>query len=153
MAPNGIISHLFGPIEGRIHDAFMLNASGLSPKLQRLVRQDGEPYVVYGDPAYGLTQNIIAPFKGCNLSQEQKRFNRDMSKVRVCVEWGFGKIMQYFSYLDYRKNLKVLLQPVARYYFIGALLTNCHTCLYGSVTSTYFGVDPPLLETYLLNRD
>ena len=27
MAPNGIIAHLFGPIEGRRHDAFMLGES------------------------------------------------------------------------------------------------------------------------------
>ena len=44
-----------------------------------------------------------------------------MSEVQVFVEWGFGKIIQYFAYLDFRKNLKVLLQPVAKYYAVGAL--------------------------------
>eukprot|EP00697_Spironema_sp_BW2_P008062 gnl/Spiro4/22556_TR11125_c0_g1_i1.p1 gnl/Spiro4/22556_TR11125_c0_g1~~gnl/Spiro4/22556_TR11125_c0_g1_i1.p1 ORF type:complete len:160 (-),score=19.62 gnl/Spiro4/22556_TR11125_c0_g1_i1:29-478(-) len=30
------------------------------------------------------------------------------------------------------------------------LLTNCHTCLYGSQTGDYFSLHPPALEVYLL---
>jgi hypothetical protein len=70
--------------------------------------------------------------------------------VRVAVEWGYGRIVRYFAFLDFKKNLKVFLQPVAVYYAVGALLTNCHTCLYGSQTSRYFGIAPPSLEEYLL---
>ena len=33
VTPNGLIAHLFGPIEGKRHDAFMLSESGLSSKL------------------------------------------------------------------------------------------------------------------------
>ena len=33
---------------------------------------------------------------------------------------------------------------------VGAILINCHTCLYGSTTTT-FGAQPPLAVTYLLN--
>jgi hypothetical protein len=46
MAPNGIIAHLFGPIEGKRHDAFMLNVCGLMPKLERITTPDGRPYVI-----------------------------------------------------------------------------------------------------------
>ena len=59
VAPNGVIAHMFGPIEGKRHDAFMLNESGLTPKLARLVTPNGDPYVIYGDPAYGIARNII----------------------------------------------------------------------------------------------
>ncbi|CAB4023789.1 Hypothetical predicted protein, partial [Paramuricea clavata] len=137
-APNGLIANMFGPIEGSRHDAFMLGVSGLQEKLRQLTKPDGEPYVIYGDPAYGLSYNILAPYRGNNLSDAQKVFNREMSRVRVSVEWGFGKISQIFAYLDFKKNLKVLLQPIGKYYLIGALLTNCHTCLYGSLTSSFF---------------
>lgn len=150
-APNGLIAHMFGPIEGRRHDAFMLGVSGLSEKLQRFQRPNGEPFVIYGDPAYGITQNIMAPFRGAQLTHDEKEFNKKISKVRVSVEWGFGKIIQNFAFLDFKKNLKVLLQPVGKYYLVASVLTNCHTCLYGSLTSSYFGVDPPALETYLYN--
>lgn len=151
-APNGLIAHLFGPIEGRRHDAFMLGESGLIHILQRFRKPNGEPYIIYGDPAYGNTRNILAPFRGARLTADQQEFNSQMSKVRCSVEWGFGKIIQNFAYLDFKKNLKVLLQSVAKYYVVGVLLTNCHTCLYGSPTSTSFNLDPPSLETYLRNR-
>lgn len=137
---------MFGPIEGSRHDAFMLSVSGLTEKLRRFTKPDGEPYVIYGDPAYGLHPNILAPFKGNNLNAGQKTFNRSMSRVRVSVEWGFGKISQLFAYLDFKKNLKLLLQPVGKYYLVGAILINCHTCLYGSVTSSFFNVEPASLE-------
>ncbi|KXJ13842.1 protein ALP1-like isoform X2 [Exaiptasia diaphana] len=150
-APNGLIAHLFGPIEGRRHDAFMLGESGLADKLRPLQRPNGEPYVIYGDPAYGLTRNILAPFRGAQLTHDQQEFNRRMSKLRVAVEWGFGKICQQFAFLDFKKNMKVLLQPVGKYYVVAALLTNCHTCLYNSQTGRYFELYPPSLEDYLSN--
>ena len=42
----------------------MLAVSGLADKLERVQTLTGEPYVIYGDPAYGLTCNILAPFCG-----------------------------------------------------------------------------------------
>lgn len=104
MAPNGLIAHLYGPLEGKRHDAFMLGVSGLLPQLERITKPDGEPYVVYGDPAYGISRHIIAPFRGAHLTPLQQQFNSDMSKVRASVEWGFGKISQYFAYLDQSRS-------------------------------------------------
>lgn len=143
---------MFGPIEGRRHDAFMLGMSDLLPKLQGFVQPNGQPYVIYGDPAYPITCNILAPFRGVNLTIHEQEFNRKMSKVRVNVEWGFGKICQNFAYLDFKKNLKVLLQPVGKYYLVATILINCHTCLYGSQTSSFFELEPPTIETYLSNQ-
>lgn len=150
-APKGLIAHIYGPIVGRRHDAFMLSVSGLQSKLATITKRDRSPYVIYGDPAYGVSRTILAPYRGSQLTTQQVAFNRAMSRVRVSVEWTFGKIVTNFSYLDFKKSNKVLLQPIGKYYLVAALLTNCHTCLYGSQTSTFFGVDPPSLETYLAN--
>lgn len=95
---------MFGPIEGRRHDAFMLGVSGLAEKLQRLQTPMGEPYVIYDDPASGLTRNILAPFRGVRLRNDEQLFNTQMSKVRIFVEWGFGKICQNFAYLDFKNT-------------------------------------------------
>ena len=146
-----MIAHLFGPIEGRRHDAFMLGASGLKQKLTRFNQQNGQPFVIYGDPAYGISCNILGPFRGSQLTPQQHEFNKSMSGVRVSVEWVFGKINQYFTYVDFKRNNKILLQPIGKYYAIAALLTNCHTCVYGSQTSSFFEVQPPSLECYLSN--
>lgn len=85
------------------------------------------------------------------LTAEQQQFNKSMSSVRESVEWVFGNIITNFAFLDFKKNLQLLLQPVGKYYLVGTIFTNCHTCLYGSQTSDYFNVQPPELEDYLGN--
>ena len=64
----------------------------------------------------------MSPFRGAHLTDNEQEFNTQMSKVRVSVEWGFGKIIQMFAYLDFKKNLKVLLQPVGKYYLVASIL-------------------------------
>lgn len=64
--------------------------------------------------------------------------------VRECrklgVEWGFGKIIDLWAFLDFSKNLQMLSSPIATYYSVMAFLTNYHTCLYGGQTSQVFTV-------------
>lgn len=86
VTPNGLTAHLFGPIEGKRHDAFMLSESGLSSKLVQFNQANGQPYIVYGDPAYGISRNILTPFRGAQLTAAEKDFNKSMSQVRVSVE-------------------------------------------------------------------
>ncbi|ETV64587.1 hypothetical protein H257_18550 [Aphanomyces astaci] len=49
VTPDGIISHVFGPIEGRRHDLTMLRRSSLENFIASDIRFAG--YVIYGDPA------------------------------------------------------------------------------------------------------
>ena len=69
-----------------------------------------------------------------------------MSTVRTSVEQVFGEILNYFSFLDYKKNLEIELSPVGKMYCVCALLTNAHTCLYQSMTSDFFDIEPTTLE-------
>lgn len=148
--PNGIIANMFGPIEGRRHDAGLLRESCLYDQLERhMTTPAGDAYVLYGDPAYPLSTFIITPYHGRVISAQQALFNKKMSAVRTCVEWAFGKILSLFSFLDYKKNQKLYLQPVGKYFLVASILTNCHTCLYGSETGMYFGLEPPTLQEYL----
>ena len=73
-----------------------------------------------------------------------------MSKVRVCVEWVFGDIINYFKFLDFKKNLKVQLSGVGKMYIVCMLLQNGQCCLYGSTTSEYFDIQPPSLVDYFI---
>lgn len=143
--PNGLIAHLYGPMCGRRHDCALLRESGLMP----LFYARAPNFTLYGDKGYPIQQSLIAPYRGIGLTQQQENFNREMSKIRTSVEWGFGKILTYFAFLDFKKNQKILLQPVGKQYLLGGLLTNCHTCLYSSVCSDYFQCSPPTLEAYL----
>lgn len=84
----------------------MLGVGGLAEKLGQFQRSNGEPYIIYGDTAYGLTRNILAPVRGARLTDDQQECNSRMSKLRVSVKWGFRKICQLLAFLDSKKNLK-----------------------------------------------
>lgn len=149
VAPNGLIANLFGPVEGRRHDSGMLAESGLLADLQRHSFSPlGQPLCVYGDPAYPLNIHLQGPFKGVRITPIQNEYNTAMSRVRASVEWVFGDIINYFAFMDFKKNLKIRLSAVGKMYIVCGLLTNARTCLYQSVTSSYFGLDPPPLEVY-----
>lgn len=46
VAPNGMVCHLFGPLEGRRHDAFMLCESRLLEELgQKMNKANGGIYL------------------------------------------------------------------------------------------------------------
>lgn len=150
MFPNGIMPMPFGPINGRRNDAFMLHQSGVIPALRRACRRAGRTYQLYGDPAYPLSPWLSAPFQDPGLlTAAEARFNEDMSSARVAVEWGFGKIKVNWAYLDFKKGMKPYQCDIQKFWPVAQILTNCHTCLYGSQTSNYFDVLPPRLEVYL----
>ena len=44
--------------------------------------------------------------------------------------------------------MKIELSAVGKMYCVCALLTNGHTCLYRSMTSNFFDIEPPTLEEY-----
>lgn len=116
---------------------------------ENCVFNNGNKYIIYGDPAYPLTELLLCPFPTNRLTQEQQNFNFNMSTVRQVVEWGFGKVTREFAFLDFSKNQKLLLQDLGSMYSVGVLLTNCHTCLYGSQANDYFSSAAPSLEEYL----
>jgi hypothetical protein len=70
----------------------MLRESGQLPQLVEFMNdEDGMVFSLFGDPAYPLRAHLLAPFRTGVLTEEEKLFNKKMSAVRVCVEWGFGK--------------------------------------------------------------
>ena len=125
-------------LEGRRHDAGMLRDSHLLKSLQMFAfNLHGKPMCIYGDPAYPLRIHLQAPFRNGVLTPQMQAYNSAMSEVRSSVEWLFGDVINYFKFLDLKKNLKI------------GLLRNALTCLYGNQTSEFFELDPPSLQDYL----
>ncbi|CAN8015203.1 unnamed protein product [Ixodes persulcatus] len=145
MSANGIICELDGPYKGRRHDSGMLRESRLYDKLLQLV--DGHSYVLYGDPAYPLRPLLLKPY-GSKATPAQVEFNKAMSTVRQAVEWGFGKVVAEFAFVDLKKNQNIRKQKVALMYRVAVLLSNCHTCIYGSQITSFFDLEPPTLMEY-----
>lgn len=115
MLPNGIIANLFGPVNGRRHDSYVLARSGLYEKLELKFHGFNSPPYLYSDSGYPLKKLLIIPFKG-NITRRENNSNKKMSKLRVTMELGFAKVLQLFPFIDFKKNLKVYKQEVFNYY-------------------------------------
>ena len=105
-----MIANLWGLMEGRENDCALLAASELLHKLSihsfSLIRT---PLCLYGNPAYPLPIHLQSPFKGAVITNNEKLFNKSMSKVRVGVEWVFAYITNYFCFHgSSKKTLKLV---------------------------------------------
>lgn len=150
VGPDGLIIAMEGGFRGARHDAGVFSESVLKRSLEdHLFGFNGRQMVIYGDPAYPLLPYLYAPFRGAVLTLDEQEFNQRMASVRAAVEWGFCKVLNMFAFVDYRKNLKIHLQPIGLYYLVAAILTNVHTCLNGSQISEFFTCDPPPLSEYI----
>ena len=98
--PNGMIGDMWGPAPGRRHDSYLLRKSQLNTRLVAL--QEGKPFQgkVYGDAAYAILSHVDRGYRGANLTNAQKAYNTELSRVRISVEWQFGKIVQLFALVD-----------------------------------------------------
>jgi len=146
--PNGIQPFPFGPVNGSRHDSFVLRSSGIIAALGAVCVRLGKTYVLFGDSAYPISRYLFRMYKGV-MTAAQTAFNADMAPLRVSAEWGFGKIITLWPFLDYRKKHQVLLSPVGLHFPVANVLTNMHTCLYGSIISHKFDMEPPTLAAYM----
>ena len=77
-----------------------LNRYALSPAVQ--------PLCIYGDPAYPLRVNLQSPFRNAVLTAQMEAYNEAMSSVMFFEDWLFADILNYFKFLDFKKNFKLL---------------------------------------------
>ncbi|KAF8239447.1 hypothetical protein L208DRAFT_1468412 [Tricholoma matsutake] len=108
--PDGLPGHIHGPEVGRHNDNQLLTTSGLldfcaaqavhpgtsvnTPPPQRYLQ-------LFGDPAYGNSHHILSPFSGSGeRTDEEKRWNEAMVRVRIEVEHGFRGVVRLWPYLN-----------------------------------------------------
>ena len=80
-----------------------LNRYALSPA--------GRPLCIYGDPAYPLRVNLQSPFRNAVLTAQMEAYNEAMSSVMFFGDWLFADILNYFKFLDFKKNFKLRYMP------------------------------------------
>ncbi|ETI54030.1 hypothetical protein F443_03109, partial [Phytophthora nicotianae P1569] len=145
--PDGIISRLFGPVEGRLHDLTLLDASELEESIRADSRFKG--YLLYGDPAYGMTEVFASPFNRIGATKEEAAVNASMSRVRISVEWGFGSIINDWAMVDFKPKMTIGSVPVGMLFEVSTIFTNCITIASRqNVISSYFDVVPPSFDKY-----
>ena len=118
-----MIANIFGPVEGKRPDCAMFAMSGLLQTLQRyFYGPNGEVLCIFGYPAYPLMGNLLPLCNGAQLTQEQMDFNSPMSKFRVTVEWMVGEVINNFKFIDVKKNLKIGVSCVGKFYKVGVIM-------------------------------
>jgi DDE superfamily endonuclease len=153
VTPDGLIACLHGPFLAPTHDAKIFHESLVREKLEEIMPYDRDHsqtiYALYGDGAYPLSNYVFRGFHNAQKDSLEAQFNRRMSKVRIVVEWSFANILRRWQHLDFRRNQKILQQPVGQMFTNGAFLSNIATCFYGGATNKYFDCDVMELEEYL----
>jgi hypothetical protein len=133
-----------GPELGKSHDMTLLSQSHLIERLMPYIEQNDTIYFLFGEKAYRSEQYIMTP------TRYDTEYNTYMSQLRIIAEWGFQKILQYFCYVDYKKDMKIELSPTAAEYKIATLFANMHTCIrQTSLINSLFNSHPPSVEAYL----
>lgn len=153
VSPDGMIIHVYGPVEGRRHDETIYQMSGLADILRKnLWSPSGDPLVIYVDPAYGLSEHLICPFESpqgqSGLRDEEKRWNYMMAKVRIGIEWEFGIMLKTWPACDGARDNRVLLSPVGLEFLTAVILSNARNILRPNQIAQHFNCPPPSLSEY-----
>ena len=77
---------------------------------------NGVVYVMYGDLAYAQSIYLLGGFWKPPTGSDEALFNRQMSSVRITVEWGFGDVVEKWKFLDFHSSMKIFKIPVAEFY-------------------------------------
>ena len=149
--PEGFIACLQGPWPSKTHDAHVLHDSGLIEKLEENMPANGNGmvYAMYGDLAYAQSIYLLAGFHKPPTGSDEALFNRQMSSIRITVEWGLGDVAEKWKFLDCCSAMKIYEMPIAEFYMHGAFLSNICNCLYGNKTQQYFEAVQLMLDEYL----
>ena len=149
VTPDGIIIHIGDCFEGNTHDHEIYRRSGLEEVLRVHAKNtDNENLALFGDAAYQVSGHMLKAISGVDLSAADIRFNKALNAQRTSAEHAFGKVTNIFSALSFSRVQKILATCVADQYRFAVLLTNAHTCLYGSQMTTSFDTNAPTLEQY-----
>jgi hypothetical protein len=150
--PNGLILHCSIGDDGRRGDGFVLHKSGLIPFLRQHSIVFGL-YRILGDSAYPNNDVMLSVFKGnpARLPPHASAFNNIVCPLRTSVEWGYEKIIKYWAFLDFKKQMKIGRSGIIAMWHMAVFLTNIVTCAKGgNQISTYFNLAPPSLENYVI---
>ena len=104
---------------------------------------------VWGSSIYPLHAHLQTPFRNAVLTQEMRLFNSTVSVVRISVEWLFGDILNYFKFVDFKKNLKIGLSSIVKMYVVSVLLCAMQWHVFIIIRHpVIFNLEPPTLQEY-----
>jgi len=77
------------------------------PKPISTLNAEPMPNVIVGDEAFGLSENIMRPYGGKNLTVTKKIFNHRLSRARKYIECTFGILSNKWRIFHRPLNVKL----------------------------------------------
>jgi hypothetical protein len=151
VAPNGLFVDVFGPTPGRHNDINNQYKSRISERLMRLFGRNGRQFTCFGDGIYQRSPAISRAAQGVNPSPALRQQSRALNRCRTSVEHAFGKLTSLWKFLRMHDKHRLLDSPVGmqRTFRVAFLLTNLHTCMYGSQVALNYTCARPSVGVYL----
>jgi len=148
----GMTMDIHGPTSVRANDLRVLGESNFIGRMVDLYDNEQVKVKIYGDSIYPHVENLTSSYRNHPNTPRQIQENHAYKSVRISIEWNYMVTGNTFTYLKNLDKLKVLhTTNCAQIYRACTLLRNCHVCLYGSISSTYFDLVLPhnMLERYM----
>ena len=124
--------------------------SDISAKLEALQEGMDFTFCTYGDSAYVCVRDLFVQCRNTlwqhdplPVRQRKVLENVCLSSCREVIEWDYGDVGTYFSYVDYKKRLKMRKSAVGIQYLTAMIFRNAMCCMRGNNTSKYFSYDFP----------
>lgn len=137
VAPDGLVVHLGGPIEGANHDINTLRRSGLMEQVDSMTEEGEEFPMMAADLGFNGYPQFLCNFRKAEATGQL--WNKRHSQLRCPVEWLIGSLKSRFSFLECWKRLKVGEQPLEKIVVTCILLHNLWICgNQRSETSIYY---------------
>lgn len=94
--------------ESMFYKKMMKNALNIpDPKPISTLNTEPMPHVIVGDEAFGLSENIMRPYGGKNLTVTKKVFNYRLSRARRYIECTFGILSNKWRIFHRPLNVKL----------------------------------------------
>lgn len=149
---HGMTIHMYGPTSLRRNDLKLLGQSGVNSKFRELQVGSQLQVMMFGDSAYPCLSHLSSYHRNEVNTARQIAENKALKAMRISIEWNYMVTSSLFKFLRNLDKLRLLgSEKVFRIYSICTILRNCHVALYGSQSSSYFGLELPedMLERYM----
>jgi len=131
----------------------LYHESGIDVQLEATLLIYETQFCIYGHSTHILRAWIQRGYGAWpDGDAEEQAYDGAMNRLREAVEWGFREVKQQFTFLDFKRKLKICETSVGAQYLSGALLWNMRSCFYGNQTSTCFDCAARLNATCSANK-
>ena len=127
--PDGIILHLFGPLEGWRHGSAIYRRSEVDGNLGPAFMIDGERRCAHGDPASPHRPRLQLGCQLPALDEDQRLFDASMNSARICAERRYKDMKQRFSAINLPRKMKAREPSISLLRISAALLLSFKTRL------------------------